>query len=98
VTAVETKGGRGGGVYTYLLDVSLGEVEDEVPEARDVDERAGAGAPELRVERIHCGNRARLEHGEETHRIWVAKTRVYYLSWTPWLRAASGSDQRRGKP
>jgi hypothetical protein len=36
----------------HLLDVALREVEDEVTGARDGDERAGAGAPELRVERI----------------------------------------------
>jgi len=36
----------------HLLDVSLREVVDEVAVARDVDERAGAGAPELGVERI----------------------------------------------
>ena len=38
----------------YLLDVSLREVEDEVPYARDGDERAGAGVPELVEERIPC--------------------------------------------
>jgi hypothetical protein len=34
--------------------VPLGEVEDEVADAGDGDERAGAGAPELRVQRIPC--------------------------------------------
>jgi len=48
----------------YLLDVSLGKVEDEVADARDGDERAGAGAPELRVQRIPYRNRARHHQSE----------------------------------
>ena len=48
----------------YLLDVSLGEVEDEVADAGDGDERTGAGAPELRVQRIPCRNRARHHQHE----------------------------------
>jgi hypothetical protein len=48
----------------YLLDVSLGEVEDEVADAGDGDERAGAGAPELRVQRIPCRNRGRRHQHE----------------------------------
>jgi hypothetical protein len=40
------------GACGYLLDVSLREVEDEVPDARDGDERAGAGVPELVEEGI----------------------------------------------
>lgn len=35
-----------------LLDVPLREVEDEVPDARGGDERAGAGVPELRVDHL----------------------------------------------
>ena len=34
--------------------MALREIEDEVTGARDGDERAGTGAPELRVERIPC--------------------------------------------
>jgi hypothetical protein len=48
---IERRGEAGSG---YLLDVSLREVEDEVPDARDGDERAGAGVPELVEERIPC--------------------------------------------
>jgi len=51
----------------YLLDVSLREVEDEVADTGDGDERAGAGAPELRVQRIPCRNRAR-QHQHEAPR------------------------------
>ena len=44
-----------------LLDVALREVEDEVPDARDGDERAGAGVPELVVERIPCSENQRRQ-------------------------------------
>ena len=37
----------------YLLDMALREVEDKVTGARDGDERAGTGMPELQVEWIH---------------------------------------------
>jgi hypothetical protein len=39
-----------GSYKRYLLDVALREVEDEVADAGDGDERAGAGAPELRAQ------------------------------------------------
>ena len=42
-----------------LLGVALQEVEDEVPNSRDGDERAGAGVPELVVERIPCSENQR---------------------------------------
>jgi hypothetical protein len=55
----------------YLLDVSLREVEDEVPDARDGDERAGAGVPELVEEGIpRCfGQRARKREELEEERV-----------------------------
>ena len=37
-----------------LFDVALREVEDEVPDSQDGDERASAGVPELVIERIPC--------------------------------------------
>ena len=48
----------------YLLDVPLGEVEDEVADAGDGDERTGVGSLELRVQRIPCRNRARHHQHE----------------------------------
>ena len=48
----------------YLLDVLLGEGEDEVADAGDGDEQTGAGSPELQVQRIPCQNRARHHQHE----------------------------------
>ena len=42
-----------------LLDGALLEVEDEVPDSRNSDERAEAGIPELVVERIPCSENQR---------------------------------------
>ncbi|KAI4969537.1 hypothetical protein ZWY2020_000451 [Hordeum vulgare] len=48
-----------------LLNVPLREVEDEVPDARDGDERAGASVPELVLERIPCSeNQHRKQQAE----------------------------------
>jgi hypothetical protein len=72
----------------HLLDVSLREVEDEVPDARDGDERAGAGVPELVEERIPCcsetttgrlSGKRRRERAREKHRVDQIWTRTYLL-------------------
>ena len=56
----------------YLLDVLLGEGEDEVADAGDGDERTGAGSPELRVqagtEQGTINTRLRLEETMNTNR------------------------------
>jgi hypothetical protein len=64
--------------------VSLREVEDEVPDARDGDERAGAGVPELVEERIPCCSETTTgtlsgKRRREKHRVDQIWTRTYLL-------------------